>query len=176
MSVLGDWSAFGGATGSAVAATAAWAAARQSREQTRAASTPHLLLQVLNNAQTGCLDVAVENAGGGIASGCSIWISTPRGHAAAVIGNGFLRPGQGAHISTDIPASHERLPSREGAIVGCRDLESFRHYWSNYDRHKIYRTWRRQPVYPGPEQAFRDLHGFDPEQGPPRSSSVALTK
>jgi hypothetical protein len=172
VSELGDWSAIGGAAASAVAATAAWAAAWQSRAQVRASSLPHLRAQLLHNANTGCLDLAVENAGGALASGCSFWISTPRGHTAGAVGAGFLRAGEGAHIVTDIPSLCERLPTKEGAVVGCRDLRSFMHYWSNGEKHRIYRSWCRRPIYPGPEQAVRDLLGIEPTQGPPAGAQT----
>jgi hypothetical protein len=106
------WAADSAQVASAVftagAAYAAWAAVKQTREAAREANEPDLTMQVLVNADTGMVEVLVINAGGGLAKGCLMVMTTPSHKLNTYLDNGLLRPDEQFHIYTTIPDPGQR--------------------------------------------------------------------
>jgi hypothetical protein len=164
-SSLGDWAAAAGALFTAVAAGAAYLAARQGRESLDAAERPLLEVQVLADPETRMLRLSIINSGRGVARGANFAVHALGALTDNHIGDGFVQPGDKVHVLTDIGP----LPAPVGtlrhdlddlaAMVVFRDARGFAHYRTHAGEQFTPRTLiRRRPKYPDRVEIFKKLY------------------
>jgi hypothetical protein len=141
----------------ALAALASWASVWQSRKLARESSAPLLMAQKIVNASDNTIGAVVTNAGGGAARGAGIYISYPPYVVQGALGHGFLYPGEKRQVLTNIPAGDG---VETDILLLCRDKNSFGHFWSANEDHRVYKTrFRRRPRYrPDIYNVFREFH------------------
>jgi hypothetical protein len=148
-----------GALFTALAAGAAWRAVAQTKRITDAAQRADLHPQLLLNRASGTTDLAIYNAGGGIAKGAAFVLVVGGVKGAGFLGDGFIRSGYKVTVHGSFPASDDAE-----CIVSWRDADDTG--WAvRRDRRKVQigkgpdweetgaQTWAR--LYP--EQSIRDL-------------------
>jgi hypothetical protein len=141
----------------AVAACASWASVWQARKLARDSRSPLLMIQKVVERSTQTVGAVVTNAGGGAARGIGIFLSHPPFWVQGAVLHGFLYPGQSRYIKTDIPLNEEE---ETDVMVVCRDAESFAHFWTADEKHRVFKTrFRRRPRYRRDlVEVFHELH------------------
>jgi hypothetical protein len=149
---LGEWAAAAAALFTALAAGAALWTARQGRALIEAAELPFIDAQVLRDPTAGTLMLSLINSGQGLARGVNFAVHASGQATDNVIGDGFLRAGEGVMVYTRIG-----LPAPPGVLqadlpdlavmVAYRDARAFVHYRTHTGDEYVPRTLiRRQPA------------------------------
>lgn len=150
-STLSEWAAVGSAVAAALAAAASW----RSVALVRAGVLPDLHGVALANQQTGNIDITIRNTGGGIAKAVHVMAVIGGDGIVGPISDGFLRPGEGFHITTPIP---QGVPD-VAVVLFCRDANEVLRAWSAHGGRKVYRsTILRRKRYPDNDVIFNDLY------------------
>jgi hypothetical protein len=87
----------------ALAAGAAWASVRQGQRIWRSGLEPDLHPQILLNQRTGTTDLAILNAGGGVAKGAAFIITADGHRTSGNLLDGFVLPGERIYVATQLP-------------------------------------------------------------------------
>jgi hypothetical protein len=141
----------------AIAAIASWASVWQARRLARDAGMPHLMVQKIKDANDGTVGSIITNAGGGPARGAGVWISHPPFCVKHSLGHGFLYPGEVRRVWTNIPMQDS---VETDVMAMCRDRDSFAHYWTAAEKHRVIKTrFRRRPKHgTDPAKLFAEFH------------------
>lgn len=135
---------------SAVAAGASWASVAQARKLAREARNPILSVNVIftpNDDGSKTMGAIIRNIGEGAARGVGFVLCRAPYLTAGPVGDTYLLPGEARRIWTAIPRD-EAVETH--ALVLCRDRESYAHYWTENEDHRVLKTWlRRRPKYAG---------------------------
>lgn len=127
MSDLATYGALGSAAASAVAATASWRSALQSRREARESRLPVLHAQIA--VMGGRHFITITNSGPGIAKGVTFVVFGKKERCIGVVPwpSGFLKSGQ--QVCTEMMFK-DQLPEVSTGTVSCRDYLEFPRYWT----------------------------------------------
>ena len=159
---IGDWAAVGGAVFTAAAAYAAFLTARQGRKALEAAERPKVEVQVMVQPSDLMLRLSIINAGRGLARSVSVMVYAEGKRTDTVVGtDGFLQPGEKAHVLTEIGPVSTPVPGAMpglGVTVVYRDGQDFVHYRTHQGREYVPKALiGRGPKYPTRITAFKRL-------------------
>jgi hypothetical protein len=128
----------------AVSALASWAAVWQAGSLARQGSEPLLMVQKIIDKESNTLGAVITNAGGGPARGATVLLSHPPFRAEGHLGHGFIYPGEGRHVWTNIPATD----AETDVMAFCRDRQSYSHFWTADENHRVLKTrFGRRPSH-----------------------------
>lgn len=133
----------------ALAATgAAWRTAAITARSFRRSVLPDLhpmFILETGMLTTGALELICRNLGGGAATTVAVMIVVEDRAMHVNVGAGFLKPGHGFRIATEIPATGVEHGDYK-AVVSCRDVNGLYHGWSHAGEHREFRDRLRRPI------------------------------
>lgn len=166
-----DAAGLGSAVFTAGAAGAAWQSVRQGQRLWRSSLEADLVPQVLLNTGTGTTDLAIFNAGGGVARGTVFALASGGMKAVGHIGDGFLRGGQKVYV-------HAALPQTEDAecVVMWRNVDESS--WAvSRQSPKVRLRRRRKGRVTNISEAWQRFYPDGPDYGSmPRTADVKVVE
>jgi hypothetical protein len=101
---------------------------------------------IVHEAHQNYLALVIHNAGGGMAKQAAYVLASGNQFATQFLGTGFLRPGETAHIETQLLALTSSWGDALGVLI-CRDLEERTWVWNLAGERRELKRKKGRPFY-----------------------------